>query len=203
MPWSLRHSNIRRPEGTDSSAHSPACPAPSTATPPSPRGTPARRGRPQGHGGCRSTSPCSQQQPHDMQRDAEHPTDITMSRVRSVSDTCNIYFTYTKVNHLLYACPLDPFEDGILLDTPLVCIHRYCRNTMDEEECERKCTTTPSAREALKRRKKSSLPVQKHRYNRPCTAQLPVDRYNRPTTAQLPVDRYNRPTTAQLPVNLL
>ena len=52
--------------------------------------------------------------------DAEHPTDITMSSVRLASDTCDIYFTYTKVNHLLYTCSLDPFEDGILLDTPLV-----------------------------------------------------------------------------------
>src|SRR4051812_15921595 len=30
--------------------------------------------------------------------DAEHPIDITMSRVRSASDMCDIYFTYTKVN---------------------------------------------------------------------------------------------------------
>ena len=50
--------------------------------------------------------------------DAEHPMDITMSRVRSASDTCDIYFTYTKVSHILYMCSLDPFEDGILLDTP-------------------------------------------------------------------------------------
>ena len=52
--------------------------------------------------------------------DVEHPMDITMSRVRSASNTCDIYFTYKKVNHLLYTCSLDPFEDGILLDTPLV-----------------------------------------------------------------------------------
>ena len=59
-----------------------------------------------------------------------------MSRVHLASDTCDIYFTYAKVNHLLYTCSLDPFEDGILLDTPLVCMHRYCRNFMyDEEEC--------------------------------------------------------------------
>ena len=81
--------------------------------------------------------------------------DITMSRVRLASDTCDIYFTYIKVNHLLYMCSLDPFEDGILLDTSPVCMHRYCWNaTDDEEECERKCTTTPSAREAWKRRHK-------------------------------------------------
>ena len=81
--------------------------------------------------------------------------DITMSRVRLASDTCDIYFTYTKVNHLLYTCSLDPFEDGILLDIPLVCMHRYCRNfTDDEEECKRQGTPTPSAREAWKRRQK-------------------------------------------------
>ena len=78
--------------------------------------------------------------------------DITMSRVRSASDTCDMYFTYTKVNHLLYTCSLDAFEDGILLDTPLVCMHRYFRNTTDdEEECKRQGTTTPSTREAWKR----------------------------------------------------
>ena len=60
--------------------------------------------------------------------DAEHPMDITMSRVRSASDTCDIYFTYSKVNHLLYTCSLDPFEDGILLDTSPMCMHRYCRS---------------------------------------------------------------------------
>jgi hypothetical protein len=43
-----------------------------------------------------------------------------MSRAHSASDMCGIYFIYTKVNRLLYACSLDPFEDGILLDTPLV-----------------------------------------------------------------------------------
>ena len=61
--------------------------------------------------------------------------DITMSRVRLASDTCDIYFTYTKVNHLLYTCSLDPFEDGILLDTPLVCMHeRSMEATMEEED---------------------------------------------------------------------
>jgi hypothetical protein len=81
--------------------------------------------------------------------------DITMSRVRLASDTCDIYFTYIKVNHLLYTCSLDPFEDGILLDTSPVCMHRYCRNLRDvEEECERKCTSTPSTRDAWKRRRK-------------------------------------------------
>ena len=80
--------------------------------------------------------------------------DITMSRVHSASDTCDIYFTYIKVNPLLYTCSLDPFEDGILLDPPS-CMHRYCRSfTDDEEECKRQGSPTPSAREAWKRRKK-------------------------------------------------
>ena len=80
--------------------------------------------------------------------------DITMSRVHSASDTCDIYFTYIKVNHHLYTCSLDPFEDGILLDPPS-CMHRYCRSfTDDEEECKRQGSPTPSAREAWKRRKK-------------------------------------------------
>ena len=81
--------------------------------------------------------------------------DITMSRVRSAGDTCDIYFTYIKVNHLLYTCSLDPFEDGILLDTSPLCMHRYYRSFTDvEEECKRQGTTTPSAREAWKRRHK-------------------------------------------------
>ena len=81
--------------------------------------------------------------------------DITMLRVHSASDTCDIYLTYTKVNHLLYTCSIDTFEDSILLDTPLVCMHRYCRNTTDdEEECKRQGTTTPSTREAWERRRK-------------------------------------------------
>ena len=85
----------------------------------------------------------------------EHPMDITMSRVRLASDTCDLYFSYKKVNHLLYTCSLDPFEDGILLDTPLMCMHRYCQNfTDDEEECKRQGTPTPSAREVWKRRRK-------------------------------------------------
>ena len=89
--------------------------------------------------------------------DAEHPMDITMSRVRLASDTCDIYFTYTKVNHLLYTCSIDTFDDGILLDTPLMCMHRYCQNTTDdEEECKRQGTTTPSAREAWKQRRKKT-----------------------------------------------
>ena len=80
--------------------------------------------------------------------DAEHPMDITMSRVHSASDTCDIYFTYTKVNHLLYTCSLDPFEDGILLDNSPMCMNRYSRSFMDVEECKRQRTTTPSARKA-------------------------------------------------------
>ena len=63
-----------------------------------------------------------------------------------------------KVNHLLYMCSLDSFKDGILLDTPLVCMHRYHWSTTDdEEECKRKCTPTPSTREAWKRRRKKTV----------------------------------------------
>ena len=60
--------------------------------------------------------------------------DITMSRVRLAGDTCDIYFTHTKVNHLHYTFSLDPFEDGVLLETTPVCMHRYCRSFMDVEE---------------------------------------------------------------------
>ena len=83
-----------------------------------------------------------------------------MSRVHSASDTCDLYFSYIKVNLLLHTCLLDPFEDGILLDTPLVCMHRYCWSFTDvEEECKRQGTTTPSAREAWKQRwRKKDLP---------------------------------------------
>ena len=87
--------------------------------------------------------------------DTEHPMDITMSRVHLASDTCHIYFMHTKVNHLLYTCLLVPFEDGILLDPSLVCIHRCERSyTFIEEESKKKRTYTPSKREAWKRRRK-------------------------------------------------
>src|SRR6187401_456149 len=89
--------------------------------------------------------------------DTLYPMDITMSRVCLGSDTCDLYFSYIKVNHLLYTCSLDPFEDGILLDTPLVCMRRYCRSFTDgEEECKRQGSPTPSAREAWKRRRKKT-----------------------------------------------
>ena len=57
--------------------------------------------------------------------------DITMSRVHLASDTCDIYFTYIKVNHLLYMGSLDPFEDGILLDTSSMGMHRCCLSFAD------------------------------------------------------------------------
>ena len=112
-----------------------------------------------------------------MHNDAEHPMDITMSRVRSASDTCDIYFTYTKVNHLLFTCSLDSIEDGILLDTPLVCIHRYHRSTTDdEEECKRKCTPTPSTREAWKQRRKKTVQViTKGKHSRTSPITHPLD----------------------------
>src|SRR3954468_8958309 len=41
-------------------------------------------------------------------------------------------------------CPLVPFEDGILLDPSLVCIHRCERTyTFIEEESKKKRTSTP------------------------------------------------------------
>ena len=81
--------------------------------------------------------------------------DITMSRATSPSDTCDIYFMLTKVNHLLYTCPLVPFEDGILLDPSLVCMHRCERSyTFIEKESNKKRISTPSKKEAWKRRRK-------------------------------------------------
>ena len=124
-----------------------------------------------------------------------------MSRVCLASDTgvCGIYFMYIKVNHLLYMCSLDPFEDGILLDTPLVCMHRYCRNATDvEEECKRQGTPTPSAREAWKRRRKKRISqVRDERYYRPHQAVLPPDvRYYRPACVRShgPLAMYPFPT---------
>ena len=77
-----------------------------------------------------------------------------MSRATSSSDTCDIYFMLTTVNRLLYTCPLVPFEDGILLDPSLVCMHRCERSyTFFEEEPNRKSTTTPSMRRTHERRK--------------------------------------------------
>ena len=129
--------------------------------------------------------------------DVEHPTDITMSRVRLASDTFNIHFTYTKVNHLLYACSLDPFQDGILLDTPLVCMHRYCRNaTDDEEECERKCTTTPSAREAWKRRRKKELQCLQRPDDRKTPDVRPSTAAGRPTNTGRPTSPRHRTSDA-------
>ena len=82
--------------------------------------------------------------------------DITMSRVYSASDTCDIYFTYAKVNHLFTRAHLTPSRMVYYL-TPLVCMHRYCRSfTDDDEECKRRGTPTPSAREAWKRRRKKT-----------------------------------------------
>ena len=78
-----------------------------------------------------------------------------MSRVHLASDMCHIYFIHTKVNHLLYTCPLVHLEDGILLDPSLVCLHRCERSyTFIEEESKKKRTSTPSKREAWKWRRK-------------------------------------------------
>ena len=124
--------------------------------------------------------------------------DITMSRVCLASDTCDLYFSYIKVNHLLYTCSLDPFEDGILLDTPLVCMHRYCRSfTDDDEECKRRGTPTPSAREAWKRRRKKTerLKLQppdiRRQPGHPAPARTSGDQPGHPTLQQRPDIRHH------------
>jgi len=124
---------------------------------------------------------------------------ITMSRVRLTGDTCDLYFAHVKVNLLLYTCSLDPFEDGILPDTPLVCMHRYCRSFTDnEEECKRQGSPTPSAREAWKRRRKKK---EMRSLERPDDRKLRDDRHStapgRPTSTRRPTrSRQGQPTEA-------
>ena len=113
--------------------------------------------------------------------------DITMSRVHLASDTCHIYFIHTKVNHLLYTCPLVPLEDGILLDPSLVCIHRCERSyTFIEEESKKNITPTPSKREAWKRRRKRQEEGSSSQAN-PC-AQAPPTPCPRASQAGSPED---------------
>ena len=83
--------------------------------------------------------------------DAEHPTDITMDMNLPPKDT---HIEHSKVNSILYACPFGTLMDGILLDPPLPCILRLESYTSVMEEVGRKRTTTPSMREAWKRRRK-------------------------------------------------
>src|SRR3954467_7773757 len=64
------------------------------------------------------------------------------------------HIEHSKVNSILYACPFSLLTDGILLDPPLPCILRLKNYTCVEEEVKRKGTTTSSAREAWKRRRK-------------------------------------------------
>ena len=88
--------------------------------------------------------------------DAEHPKNITMLRALLPSDMC----IHIKMNNLLYTCSLDSFLDGILLNN-LSCMYRFDRSFTDDEECKHKGTTTPSAKEAWRRRRKMEL----RRYN--------------------------------------
>ena len=122
-----------------------------------------------------------------------------MSRAHLASDTCAIYFSYIKVNLLLYTCSLNPFEDGILLDTPLVCMHRYCRSfTDDEEERKRQGTPTPSAREAWKRRRKKNGLSSLEWAVLPLTSGTTAyKRYYRSQAVLPPEVRYYRPAYAQ------
>src|SRR3954471_16385339 len=64
------------------------------------------------------------------------------------------HFEHSKVNSILYTCPFGRLVDGILLDRPLPCILRLESYTCIMEEVGRKRTTTPSTREAWKRRRK-------------------------------------------------
>ena len=83
--------------------------------------------------------------------DAEHPTDITMDVDLPPKDT---HIEHSKVKSILYACPFGTLMDGILLDPPIPCILRLESYTSFMEEVGRKRTTTPSTREAWKRRRK-------------------------------------------------
>src|SRR3954462_12271770 len=83
--------------------------------------------------------------------DAEHPTGITMDMDPPPKDT---HFEHSKGNSILYTCPFGRLVDGILLDPPLPCILRLESYTCVMEEVGRKRTTTPSTREAWKRRRK-------------------------------------------------
>src|SRR4051812_45120374 len=68
--------------------------------------------------------------------------------------TKDTHIEHSKVNSILYTCPFVHSVDGILLDPPLPCILRLKSYTCVMEEVGRKRTTTPSTREAWKRRRK-------------------------------------------------
>ena len=76
---------------------------------------------------------------------------ITMDMDLPPKDT---RFEHPKVNSILYTCPFGHFVDGILLDPPPPCILRLESYTCVMEEVGSKRTTTPSTREAWKRRRK-------------------------------------------------
>src|SRR4051812_13385951 len=64
------------------------------------------------------------------------------------------HIKHSKVNSIRYACPFGPLTDGILLDPILPYILRFESYTRVMGEVGHKRTTTPSTREAWKRRRK-------------------------------------------------
>ena len=73
----------------------------------------------------------------------EHPMVITMELAPSARDARTMY---TKVNSILYVCPLRYLLDGILLEPP--CMYRFERSFTHIKECKHKGTPRPFAREA-------------------------------------------------------
>uniref|UniRef100_A0A453K9H5 Uncharacterized protein n=1 Tax=Aegilops tauschii subsp. strangulata TaxID=200361 RepID=A0A453K9H5_AEGTS len=102
--------------------------------------------------------------------------DIIMLKVYLSSDTCNLYFTYIK---------------------------RYCRSlTDDDEECKRQETSTPSAREAWKRRQKKTELQQSYNHRtsdattpRPARRTATGARYSGRTADEMPDVRHTTTTT--------
>src|SRR4051812_44374703 len=95
--------------------------------------------------------------------DAEHPTDITMDMDLPPRDT---RIEHSNVNSILYTCPFGRLMDGILLDPLLPCILRLESYTCVGEEVGHKRTTTPSVREAWKRRQKRGEEAEPRIYKR-------------------------------------
>ena len=78
-----------------------------------------------------------------------------MLRFPSSRDMCGLHILHLKVNLLLYTCLLGALKDGILLDPSTLCTYRlelHDERAIEEVRCKR--TSTPSAREAWKRRRK-------------------------------------------------
>ena len=84
-----------------------------------------------------------------------------MLRSPSSKDMCGLHILHLKVNILLYTCVLGSLKDGILLDPPPLCILRFESYTCVEEEVKRKGMSTPSTREAWKRRRRRGEEAQK------------------------------------------